>query len=340
MSSWTGSTVCVICEKTQVMIPGNRTCDAFDCRREYQEWLRLRKPVCAVCGVPLDMFTGTGETCGGQDCQMRWVGLTRAGDGISLARCSFCGVFSIKRSNGECVCRDHCCGMNQALARRIENQRIEAEKFQDLVRTAESLRDNLSAENPNGKTEKHLVAMVPHTSAPMAEPNPEAVASFEKKLRELVHAAINEPEKDADWPRRPENLPDLATEKELPVFIQGCTSCRGHCCRQGEDHAFLSVGIMRRYTNQHPEKTADEVVNDYLQYLPAQSIEDSCVFHTDHGCNMPREMRSDMCNQFICYYLGEIRTSIEKGAPGFFVVSEKDGTFFDTRFVDVPGDQE
>jgi len=336
VSGMAGTPLCVICEKAKIRIPANRTCDDFHCRQEYQRWLQAKKPVCAICGKLLRIQASANPVCDSDTCSMQWTGLTRAGPGIAMARCQVCGVFTIRRNAEECMCRDSACAMIQNLVLREERQRIEAEKYQKLVADAETLRDRLVSEKASGANANHYAVIVPHTSAKMGPPNQESVRQFRHRLAEMVATAIHEPEQDSDWPRRPEDMPDPASPSELPVFTQACTGCRGNCCHMGADHAFLSIGIMRRYIRQHPEMSADQVVDVYSSHLPKASLEDSCIFHTDRGCNLPREMRSDLCNQFICKSLREIRNEIGTGTRGFFLVPEEDGEFFDSCFVDTP----
>ena len=44
----------------------------------------------------------------------------------------------------------------------------------------------------------------------------------------------------------------------------------------------------------------------------------SCVYHTDIGCSLPRNMRADTCNEFLCDTLIELdrllnKTPVPKG---------------------------
>ena len=44
----------------------------------------------------------------------------------------------------------------------------------------------------------------------------------------------------------------------------------------------------------------DAVLALYLSHLPDASMAGSCIHHTRQGCSLPREMRSQTCNQFRC----------------------------------------
>ena len=78
------------------------------------------------------------------------------------------------------------------------------------------------------------------------------------------------------------------------------TACRGFCCRLGEDHAFLRPATLRRFHRAHPELTGPQVVDAYLACVPKESAEGGCVFQGRQGCALPRAMRSDVCNRYLC----------------------------------------
>ncbi len=338
MNASTGAAKCVICRLAQLRDPFNRTCDSFDCRQQYVQWLRQRKPVCAICGAPLPLFSGGVPTCGAPVCQTRYASIARPGPGNSLSRCVSCGVYVSRQKEALTFCRDQSCRVRQAHEQQQERKRIEKERYRELVGRAERLREIRGQEISRQHSETFSLAIVPHTSAEMADPDPELIGLFRRRLVEMVNAAIDDPEQKSDWPSDVEPSPAPTQKTELPVFSQACISCRGHCCHQGEAHAFLSVGILRRYVVHHPELSREEVVAAYLGWLPRKSLTDSCIYHTDQGCNLPREMRSDICNQFLCDPLRQVRKEIRSGVRQFFIVSERDGDFHASHFIAQKGD--
>ncbi|MCG6942501.1 MAG: hypothetical protein LJE69_14780 [Thiohalocapsa sp.] len=90
---------------------------------------------------------------------------------------------------------------------------------------------------------------------------------------------------------------DAAT---VAMLGRACAVCRGHCCAQGGEHAFLRPEVVRAYLSRHPALRPREVLAAYLDRLPWVSYQDACVFHTRHGCNLPRGMRSRTCNDYRC----------------------------------------
>jgi hypothetical protein len=79
-----------------------------------------------------------------------------------------------------------------------------------------------------------------------------------------------------------------------------CAACRGHCCRTGGEHAYLSPRTFKRVLEARPGLGGDALIELYLDHVPARSYARSCIFHTASGCALPRELRSETCNRFFC----------------------------------------
>ncbi len=98
--------------------------------------------------------------------------------------------------------------------------------------------------------------------------------------------------RDAEWF---DNYPE-----QLTVSDQLCTLCKGGCCRDGKEHAYLSAATMRQYMDRHQDLSEIQILQLYLSHLNEESIKDSCINQTSTGCALPRELRSDICNAFYC----------------------------------------
>jgi hypothetical protein len=61
----------------------------------------------------------------------------------------------------------------------------------------------------------------------------------------------------------------------------------------------------------------------YLSYLPEKTFKESCVYHTETGCSLPRDMRSHVCNDYLCDTLYELKDlfSREDVPKGIFFIS-------------------
>lgn len=79
-----------------------------------------------------------------------------------------------------------------------------------------------------------------------------------------------------------------------------CIACQGACCWSGGDHAYLDVPVMQRWLREHPGSGVDDVVEAYVARIGTRTEFRSCVFHGAQGCTLPREMRSRICNEYLC----------------------------------------
>lgn len=102
------------------------------------------------------------------------------------------------------------------------------------------------------------------------------------------------------------NLPaESAAVSLLPVLGNACGTCRGYCCHQGGEHAFLHPETMRRHLDQRPGIRPAQLVELYLSYLGPKTYAGACVYQAGHGCLLPRELRSPLCNRYLCRGLEE-----------------------------------
>ncbi len=93
-----------------------------------------------------------------------------------------------------------------------------------------------------------------------------------------------------------------------------CGFCGGRCCRYGAGtHGFVSAGLLRRWLQRHPQATPADAAAAYLQRLPRQHVQGSCPHHGRHGCTLPHEMRSDICNRYACDALRRLQDHPEFG---------------------------
>jgi hypothetical protein len=110
------------------------------------------------------------------------------------------------------------------------------------------------------------------------------------------------------------------------VLGRVCAFCQGWCCRSGGDHAYLTVDTLRRYLAAHPGRRPRDVLADYLGRVGHKTYRGSCVYHGPAGCGLPREMRSDTCNDYYCTGLDRFREAVGDVAPArAAVVSQSDG---------------
>jgi hypothetical protein len=100
-------------------------------------------------------------------------------------------------------------------------------------------------------------------------------------------------------PLRPEPSGFAAT-----VARTACSLCKGWCCRNGGNDAFLDDRTMARVRIARPDMDERAVLRLYLDRVPAVAYRGSCVFHSKQGCTLDRSLRADVCNSYYCGGLG------------------------------------
>jgi hypothetical protein len=132
---------------------------------------------------------------------------------------------------------------------------------------------------------------------------------FQRHLQRVVGESfrtIPDPASQALPLEETPSAPQFADESRAAK--DGCSTCRGHCCRLGAvSHAFLDATTLHRYRTRRPRLTARQIVAAYMSRLPAQSVENSCVFHGAVGCTLPRHMRAAICNLYHCAGLERVQ---------------------------------
>jgi len=101
--------------------------------------------------------------------------------------------------------------------------------------------------------------------------------------------------------------PAPATPSAMPGRL--CALCAGGCCTRGGEHAYLEPPTLRRFMDAHPQLSLEAVVQAYLDRLADKTQAGSCINHTRSGCSLPRDMRSDTCNDFACEPLAQVQAA-------------------------------
>ena len=133
---------------------------------------------------------------------------------------------------------------------------------------------------------------------------------FREFLSELINRTMSEIEGGYD------NIIDYenealdryeAEDDRLPIEKKACSICGGSCCRAGREHAFLKRETILRCVTVGSVQKPEDVLAEYMKFLPENTFKDSCVYHTETGCGLPRNMRSHVCNDGLCCSLRKLR---------------------------------
>lgn len=157
------------------------------------------------------------------------------------------------------------------------------------------------------------VAVVPANTRE-TEPVPPSVR---RAFLERLQASLD---RSADAPRPVEVAsasPPAADERtpravELAAVLgRSCATCRGECCTAGGDHAFLRADSVARIRREHQALGDAELLALYNAHVPQRHYRGSCLFHETTGCALPRTLRSDLCNRYVCGGLTQLTSALD-----------------------------
>lgn len=137
-----------------------------------------------------------------------------------------------------------------------------------------------------------------------------------------MSAEATQAREDAGW-TLPESIPAMPD-----IIGASCGTCRGECCTAGGTHGFLHAdSIMRvraQLTDDGETVTPESLEAHYASFLPARHYRGSCVFHTTAGCNLPRALRSNLCNRYVCGGLAQLTRALVSTAQTSAYVAAAD----------------
>ena len=157
------------------------------------------------------------------------------------------------------------------------------------------------------RNEKALIPVSPQRIQKLRE----HLVSILQDLRRARHL-----ERFATPPRpEPEGFPAI-------VARSACALCKGWCCRNGDDDAFLDDRTIARVRLTKPDATESTLLRLYLGRVPDAAYRDSCIFHGKQGCTLDRSMRADVCNVYYCGGLSAFMKSKEEFGPTIVLAGE------------------
>jgi hypothetical protein len=280
---------------------------------------------CRICGAPLTAYERSLDrvVCGSAAC--RW----RQSQVEAPIDCGHCGA-PLPRVGSSRICRAGAC---QAAERVLEEQRRRAANEAAATHVRGTLAPGLGIRD----AERFPVGVVPFNGAQPVPLPVHRIRAFRRSLRTAIRAAYAEPVHSAEPPSGQRTVEDEVVARPVDALLGlGCATCRGSCCRLGQDHAFVSADTIRRGMRARPGRSAVDVLREYVSYLPETTLEHGCVFQRPDGCALPRTLRGDICNTFFCYGLHDFHANYTAGPDdgrAFFVAID-DGRKRAAVFVD------
>ncbi len=179
-----------------------------------------------------------------------------------------------------------------------------------------------------------LRALLPANADPLIPQDPSRRALFAQHLAEIAEGAVLD---YALLQSDPLDTDPMTSGREL-LSSGACTACRGSCCRSGGDLAYLTEETIVRSLQAHPDRTIAQIMNSYLEHLPAESVVNSCIYHSGTGCGLPRSLRSSTCNRYLCGKLRNLRAALpESRPPPVLAVMFDAGKWTRTALIDETG---
>jgi hypothetical protein len=165
-----------------------------------------------------------------------------------------------------------------------------------------------------------LPVMVPRNDKPLVAVSVERV----RRLREHLIKELHDSRKAKRLNRSA--APERPGPTGFPAVVArtACALCKGWCCRNGDDDAFLDDRTLVRVRLARPEMTERALLRLYLDRVPPAAYGDSCIFHGKDGCTLDRSMRADVCNTYYCGDLGSYLKSRAVPEPTVVIAGEGD----------------
>jgi hypothetical protein len=136
---------------------------------------------------------------------------------------------------------------------------------------------------------------------------------YRDHLNRLIAEAVSDQVVPAQSPDPTRGQPEADASARLAGQL--CALCGGGCCTLGSDTAYLTPSTIRRFMALMPHLRPRDVLAAYLDRLSPKTQTRSCINHTASGCSLPREMRSDTCNNYLCGSQAAVQSRQQVGPP-------------------------
>lgn len=179
--------------------------------------------------------------------------------------------------------------------------------------------------------QSYPISIVPYCLpefVPVTDEQRSRMAGF---LNELVTESEPDEEEQSDAIATVEEADSPEVTAQLGLI---CAVCQGYCCIHGGVHnAFITRKTLSRFATQQNILSLDEVVPIYLDYLPAEHRDNACLYQTAQGCNLPRDLRADICNQYECSGLRAARERLPTANSRCAVIVRHDNVIQKSAFI-------
>ncbi len=181
-----------------------------------------------------------------------------------------------------------------------------------------------NAQKEIAKPQSYQAVMLPANNCELNILSDERKSRFMHSLsRAYEDCQAKQPEASRTYAKQ---LTPSSSNQHSNLMGKACATCKGKCCLLGGEHAFLDYYSVKRILASLPHVTESSFFDLYASFLPEQSYENACVFHTQTGCALPEELRSNTCRNYECESLQAFEELVTKGPPNlYFAAAVKNG---------------
>jgi hypothetical protein len=172
----------------------------------------------------------------------------------------------------------------------------------------------------NDTDDDQLSVMVPRSDKVLVQTSPERV----RRLRRHLIATLRALRKMKDTKRSASPPCPEPVGFAAQVVSTACGLCKGWCCKNGEDDAFLDEQTLLRVRRARPALNASAVLRLFVDLVPEDAYQGSCIFHGKQGCTLDRSLRSDVCNSYFCGGLQSYLAGGDVATPAVVIAGEGD----------------
>ena len=165
---------------------------------------------------------------------------------------------------------------------------------------ASYLEEHNAKRGPN-KSRAEIAFLSPHFDMKMTKVDEEDVVRLRERLIDIqsVPLDVSETEQADSSPKKKQRSQSAQSPSALLSAL--CASCSGFCCQHGlKDFAYFKHSDLNSLADLHPSLDHAGIADIILEHLPGKHANSGCLFQGARGCTLPRTLRSETCNEYLC----------------------------------------
>jgi hypothetical protein len=147
-----------------------------------------------------------------------------------------------------------------------------------------------------------LAFQSPHFDVKLKQPTKTAIKALRSRLID-IQCAPQIVEAEGQRPDEPIEPKVRSAAQSNPSNALGalCGACSGYCCQFGlQNHAYLKASDLAAFSETRPDLDHEGIADAYIDKIKSRHARNGCLFQGSKGCSLPRDMRSQTCNAYLC----------------------------------------